>query len=96
MERELARIYVRLAKRAAWAANAVGIAGSLGTLSLFAAVSPFGWVNLALLGFGGSVTAALYAAMSALSARAQAAMVRHLAAAIQQETAAGEPALNHD
>ena len=85
LQRQLAEIHARQVNRASVAANIVLIGGVLATLALLFGMNS--WVGLATVGFAAAVTAALYAATSALSARAQAAVALHLDAALAEETA---------
>jgi VIT1/CCC1 family predicted Fe2+/Mn2+ transporter len=76
LHRELATIRARQVNRTAGAANVVLIGGALGTLALLFGMDS--WAGLAAVSFAAAVTAALYAGTSALSARAQVAVARHL------------------
>jgi hypothetical protein len=92
-EREMAEIYARQAMRSARAAIVVALAGAIGTICLAAYVHD-GWGSYAVVGIGISVTAAMYAGISALSTTAQAATARHLARALAEESRdAEEPSL---
>jgi hypothetical protein len=80
-DREVARIYARQAKRAAGAAVVALVGGTVATLALAFGLAPGNsaarWGILAL---GAALTAAVYAVMGHLQARAEAGAVRHLAA----------------
>jgi hypothetical protein len=89
---ELATIYVRQADRAQFSAGLVATGGGIASLAgaiLTAAANERGeaiLVFLGVLGAGSALTAALYAAVSALRTHAEARAARHGARAPEDES----------
>jgi len=84
-DREVAKVFARQANRAGAASVAVLIAGAIATVALafglFPGNSAARWGILAL---GAAFTAALYAGLGHLQARAEAEALRHLADALDE------------
>ena len=82
-DREIAKVYARQANRAGLAAVAVVAGGVLATVT-FAIASGKAWVGV--LGLGVALTATVYTAVGHLQTRAEAGVIRHLAAARDLDT----------
>jgi len=84
-DRDIAKIYARQALRAGRAAVIVVLSGVVATI-VFALALAHGnlAIGLGILAFGAGITATLYALVSHLQARAEAAAIRHLADALDE------------
>ena len=84
-DREVAKVYARQAKRAGGSAVAVLIGGTIATLALAMGLFPGNSAGVwGMLALGAALTAALYAALGHLQARAEAEALRHLADALDE------------
>ena len=84
-DREVAKAYARQAKRAGGASVAVLIAGAIATVGLAFGLFPGNFAGRwGMLALGATLTAALYAGLGHLQARAEAEALRHLADALDE------------